>query len=179
MGPFDLSTRKSACGFLPVPTYISIFAGGGSIVVILMKIICCFRFRISRTSRNRRKARYAKKTNLRVPKNLRKVTTRACSRCWDSGSSATWKSARATSPEAVYSQRGRATCGSLQADSVSAATPKPKLGNLHHGRDRQDGCRGGRPRDSLSRPLDRGVLQSREVTNRRRCLAKCPRAQRV
>src|SRR6202041_4125143 len=62
--------------------------------------------------------------------------TRAGSRRWDTGSAATRKSVRATSPGSVYSQRCSATCAGRPADTASAARPKPKLAHLHHGHDR-------------------------------------------
>ena len=69
-------------------------------------------------------------------------------------SSAIRKSARATSPGSVYSQRCPATCGSRLADISSVARPKPKLVDLRHGRDRQDGHHGERPPGSRWRPHD-------------------------
>src|ERR1700733_5704823 len=86
--------------------------------------------------------------------------TRACSRRWDTDSSTTRKSARATSPESVYSQRCPATCGSRLADISSGARPKPKLVDLRHGRDSQDGHHAERPPGSLSRRHDPYIERS-------------------
>ena len=86
------------------------------------------------------------------------------SSCWDTASSTTRQSARATSPEAVYSQPRRATRCSRQADSVSAATLRARLAGPQHRRDRLGGRRGARFPDSLWRPLDG---DTGDLTNRR------------
>src|SRR4029077_19012743 len=94
----------------------------------------------------------------------------------DTGSSAIRKSARATSPGSVYSQRCPATCGSGPANNSSVARPSPKLDDPHHGRDRPDGHRAEKSPGSLWRPLDPVLGPSHEATNRKRFLGTGPPA---
>src|SRR5277367_1207618 len=86
------------------------------------------------------------------------------------------KSAPATSPGSVYSQRCSATCGGGPADTSSVARPSPKLDDPHPGRDRPDGHGGEKSPGSLWRPLDPVVGQSHEAANRKRFLVRCPLA---
>jgi hypothetical protein len=96
--------------------------------------------------------------------------TRAGSRHQDTGSSAIRKSARATSPESVYSQPSLATSGAGQEGTAWAARPSPKLDDPHPGRDRPDGHHGEKSPGPRWRPLDPVVGQSHEAANRKRFL---------
>src|SRR5437870_585477 len=105
--------------------------------------------------------------------------TRACSRPWDTASSAIQKSVPATSPESVYSQRSSATSCGRPKGTPWAARPTPRLGDPLHWLDTADAGHGGPPPGSLSTQLAADLWLSHESTNRKRSLARCPPAPPV
>src|ERR1700732_2862745 len=91
--------------------------------------------------------------------------THACSHHRDTGFSASRKSASATSPELVYSQRGSATSGGWKEGSVWAARPTARLRRPLDWLDTQDGHHDVRPPGSRSIPLALNTWQSHGPPN--------------
>src|SRR2546428_11904891 len=105
--------------------------------------------------------------------------TRAYSRRRDTGSSAIRKSAAATSPEPVYSQRSSAASRGWPEGTAWAARPTPRPADPLHSLHTAVAHHGAPPPGSPSTPPARDLWLSHESRNQKRFLVRCPLAPPV